>query len=164
MIRVTVQAEACALDLRDAAQRVRDATPAWRVIGTRIKQSILKNFRVGGWYPAAWPKSARAVAEGGQTLVDRGILRNSFQILAGRQSTQVGTAVKYAAVHQFGATIRAKTSRGLRFKIGDQWITKHSVTLPARPFLPERGGVLHPDDAAFVDRTLGTFIAQGRTS
>lgn len=53
----------------------------------------------------------------------------------------VGTNVEYAGAIENGSkphVINAKTSRGLRFKIGNSWITKQSVNHPgtkAKPFL-----------------------------
>ncbi len=47
----------------------------------------------------------------------------------------IGSGAKYAATHQFGATIRPKAKKALRFQMGGRWFTKKSVTIPARPFL-----------------------------
>ncbi len=144
-----------------AAERVRRNAPAFRVIATRIRRSTMKNFMVGGWYPEHWPTSRAASARGGKTLVHRATLKNSISAQGANNIARVGTSVKYAAVHQFGAVIEAKSSRGLRFRIGDRWITKHSVTIPARPFLPIRNGRLHPDDQRYIDSTLRNWIAHG---
>ena len=45
------------------------------------------------------------------------------------------TDIPYGRIHEFGGVIRALTSRGLRFQIGGQWITKQAVHIPARPYL-----------------------------
>lgn len=51
-------------------------------------------------------------------------------------SIEVGSNLPYAAVHEFGATIRAKSVRGLVFKVmGVGWRRAQQVTIPARPFL-----------------------------
>lgn len=47
----------------------------------------------------------------------------------------IGSNLPYAAVHEFGATIRAKASPFLVFKIGKSWASKKSVVIPPRPFL-----------------------------
>lgn len=56
---------------------------------------------------------------------------------------KVGTNLVYAPVHEFGATIRAKRAKYLRFKIDGHWVMKTQVTIPARPYmrpsLQERG-------------------------
>lgn len=82
-----------------------------------------------------WKRSRRAAAIGGQTLKDGGDLQRTMTHRAARDRVEVGSIQPYAGVHQFGATIVAKTPKGLRFKIGNQWIRKRQVTIPARPFL-----------------------------
>ncbi len=66
----------------------------------------------------------------------RGGLQGSitFQTRGGLE-VEVGSNKVYAAIHQFGGVITAKTGRGLVFKIGGQFIRKRSVTIPARPYL-----------------------------
>ena len=68
-----------------------------------------------------WLKSARAIAEGGQTLTDTGRLRSSIAhtLTHGGRGVEVGTNVVYAAIHQFGG----RAGRGRRAKI------------PERPYL-----------------------------
>ena len=68
-----------------------------------------------------------------------GRLRRSINkrvtVTGSRIKAEIGTNVKYAPVHEFGTTIRAKNAKYLRFKIGDQWVSKKEVKIPARPFL-----------------------------
>ncbi len=86
-------------------------------------------------------KPWQSTARGGKILVLTARLRNSIRARADASGFAVGTNVIYATRHQFGdkrpVTIKAKTKRGLRFKVGGQWITKQSVKvkMPARPFL-----------------------------
>lgn len=48
---------------------------------------------------------------------------------------------KIGRVHQFGAVIRAKNAKYLAIPIGDgTYRFKKQVTIPARPYLPIRGG------------------------
>lgn len=48
----------------------------------------------------------------------------------------VGTDVEYAAIHEFGGTIRAKDESGyLRFPVGDGYATVREVEMPKRPFM-----------------------------
>ena len=56
-----------------------------------------------------WDKSARAEAEGGLTLTDEAILKNSIGYEASRKMLAVGTVEVYGAIHQFGG----KAGRGL---------------------------------------------------
>lgn len=91
-----------------------------------------------------WEKSIRASQEGGVTLTKSAGMKNSIKSTSDNSGFAVGTNKIYAKTHQFGEkgrkiTIKAKTSKGLIFKIGDQWIRKRQVTvkvkIPARPFL-----------------------------
>lgn len=82
-----------------------------------------------------WPKSIRAMLTGGKTLRDIGTLYRSITMQADDTGVIVGTNVLYAAVHQFGAVIRAKNKKFLAFKIGGKTILKQQVRIPARPFL-----------------------------
>ncbi len=118
-----------------------------------------------------WKPSLRAQLEGGQTLSDTGRLRRSFSVRAtGSWGFTIGTNVRYAAPHQFGATIVPKRARALRFRLAGgrgrrkggkgRWVTAARVTLPARPFFP-RGNDLgryapHMAEAiqAYLKKTL----------
>lgn len=51
-----------------------------------------------------WKPSLR----GGKTLVDTGLLRQSFQIKYDNKVAQVGTNIRYARIHNYGGIIRAK--------------------------------------------------------
>lgn len=117
-------------------------------LGGAWLSSTLERFGSGiapGGTP--WKPSQRARQVGGQTLVEHGTLRdsNTYQVV-GDDTVEVGTNVEYATAHQFGVTIKPKSSGGrLRFKLPNgQWVSSKSVTLPARPFL----GV---DDADYVN-------------
>jgi phage gpG-like protein len=61
----------------------------------------------------------------------QGTTNDDGQSLEGK----VGTNVIYARIHEYGGEIKAKNSPLLRFKIGDQWISKKKVTMPERPYL-----------------------------
>ena len=60
--------------------------------------------------------------------VSRSIDRNALTFF-------IGTNVKYARIHEFGGIIRAKNAPYLAFKIGEKFIRKKQVVIPARPFL-----------------------------
>ncbi len=94
-----------------------------------------------------WPQSIRAREEGGQTLSDTRRLRNSITAAARPDRVEVGTNDKRAAVHQFGAVIRPKRAKALRFRVGKRWATKQEVSIPARPFL----GVSDDDEQAIKE-------------
>jgi phage gpG-like protein len=67
----------------------------------------------------------------------------------------VGTNVIYAAIHQFGGTIRPKSKRALRFRMGGRLFTLSKVSIPARPFLG-----LTPADRAEIAAIFADFQAR----
>lgn len=93
-----------------------------------------------------WEQSERAKTEGGQTLTDTGHLRGSLAYEHSADRLEVGSAVKYAGIHQYGGEIRPKKAAKLAFKIGGRLILVDKVTMPARPFL----GFTEADEAKTV--------------
>lgn len=83
----------------------------------------------------AWTPSIRAKTQGGQTLRDTGRLANSITHRTSADYVEVGTDVFYAAMMHEGGTISATGGGYLKFKVGNRWANKKSVTIPARPFL-----------------------------
>lgn len=112
-------------------------------IGEIIVSSTLDRFETGrGPDDEAWEPSYRALIEGGQTLVNHGHLRSSIHYVIRGRSILVGSNLIYAGVHQGGAEINAKSSRGLVFPLPGrrganqtEFRRVMSVTIPARPFL-----------------------------
>ena len=106
-------------------------------------------------------KPWQSTARGGKILVLTARLRNSIRARADASGFAVGTNVVYAARHQFGdkrpVTIKAKSKRGLRFKVGGQWVTKRSVRvkMPARPFLG-----INKSDLEEIKRTLEQAVQE----
>jgi len=144
--------------VRDLLQRLgtklADLTPCMRTIGEIVRDSVQANFAEGrSPEGTAWKKSWRAMRQGGRTLIDTAILRNSIHVQASRNEVRIGTPVKYGPVHQFGAragsfgtvavTVRAHVRKARSGK-------SHSVRahprrqklpwgdIPARPFLGVR--------------------------
>lgn len=114
-----------------------DLTPAMgRIAGELVTETKLNFAAERSPLGVPWKKSKRAIEEGGQTLVDRGFLVGSIKpawgpnfAAAGPESS--GASAIYAAIHQFGGKIGAKTKRALKTPFGP----RGSVTLPARPYL-----------------------------
>ena len=48
---------------------------------------------------------------------------------------RVGTNTIYGKIHEYGATIRAKTEEYMRFPGTGGWVTANEVKIPARPWL-----------------------------
>ena len=137
-IRIDIQDEAVRAALDRLGAAAEDLTPAMDEIGDYLTAATQQRFERGtGPDGKAWPPSIRVqMNQGGKTLMDTGRLVSSITWRAGRDFVEVGTNVIYAAIHQLGGTIRAKTEKGLKFRIpGVGWRTKASVDIPARPFL-----------------------------
>lgn len=110
-------------------------------LGEAMRESTLERFKQSKDPTGRrWKTSIRAATTGGKTLIDTAQLRNSIKSKSDASGFAIGTNVKHAATHQFGEpsrTIRARSSKGLRFKVGGRWVTKQKVrvSIPARPFL-----------------------------
>lgn len=129
-------------------------------IGRTLKTRIDMGFRSSASpWGAPW---APLKARDGKPLIDTGRLKNSITWRAGGGPdgpfVDVGTNIKYAPIHQFGATIpvSARTVEIYRtlkksgdFANGGRMVKKskanfasthavqaHKITIPARPFLP----------------------------
>lgn len=107
-------------------------------IGAEMAASTKERFEEQkGPAGGPWPPSIRARMLGGRTLIERGRLVESITHSASDSSVAIGTNVIYAAIHQMGGKITAKTAKGLHFRLpgGLGSRTVKSVTIPARPFL-----------------------------
>lgn len=92
--------------------------PAMQNMGRVLKTGAQLRFRSTSRPDgAAWEKSFRAKHEGGQTLSLSRRLRNSITYTATGSSATVGTNVVYAAIHQFGGTVRAKNAQFLSIPV-----------------------------------------------
>ncbi|WP_198140943.1 phage virion morphogenesis protein [Polaromonas sp. JS666] len=126
-----------------------DGTPVMRSIGRVLLTGLQLRFRAQKAPDGTpWKPSQRVKREGGQTLRDTGMLRDSFSASATSSRAQVGTNSIKAAIHQFGGTI--KHPGGTRYVIVDgmarfvsnslvgpvSGVTKpHPIDMPARPML-----------------------------
>ena len=108
-------------------------------IGSVLEHNTKQRISTGiGTDDKPWQKSWRAKLQGGTTLRDTSRLYNSikYTVLDGGKRVVVSTNVFYAPVLHFGATIRAKTGKYLKFKTTmGGWAQIQSVIIPPRPFL-----------------------------
>ncbi|UJB63616.1 phage virion morphogenesis protein [Acidovorax sp. YS12] len=74
--------------------------------------------------------------------------------LVGDRTVEIGSNLPYAAVHQFGATIKPRAAKVLMFR---GHVAK-SVTIPARPYL----GLSDDDRSEIVERALEWLSHAGR--
>lgn len=115
-----------------------DLEPLMAGIGLYLEGATIDRFdREQAPDGKAWAKSGRAREEGGKTLSDSGQLRGSITSDPSSNQVAVGTNKIYAGVHQFGATISAKSAPFLMFNLpGGLGLRKvKEVQIPARPFL-----------------------------
>ena len=162
MIQITAKGVVnVATDLqRRATVSLKRAMPE---IAEMLRTSIDYNFRVGGRFgkekygggTEKWKISYRAKEQGGQTLVDTRRLANSISYKISGDRIQFGTNVKYAAIHQYGGTIKAKQAKGLFFKIGKKRFRKAQVRIPRRPYL-----VFQRADILLAAKIVGHYLAK----
>lgn len=114
-------------------------------IGAVLVSAIKLRFHTGsGVDGTPWAP----VLRGGVPLRNTGThLMNTTSYRVDGKAVVVGVAPRWAAIHHFGGTIRAKTAPWLVFKIGNRWARKKEVTIPARPFL----GINQDDKDAILD-------------
>lgn len=117
-----------------------DFTPAMREIASLMETETANRFELGTapsgvpWLPSQRvieEASQRVIEEGPKTLVDSRALLTSIASAVTATSAAVGTNIRYAAIHQFGGTIRPRNARALRTPFGP----RGAVRMPARPFL-----------------------------
>lgn len=125
------------LDKLDALSA--DLTPAYEVVGQVLIRRIDLCFKLGiDPWGTPW---AKLRFRKGKPLRDKGTLRASFSAKADATGVTVGTKLKYAPTHQFGAEIVPKNGKFLVFPgPGGRKIFAKKVNVPARPFLPLRKG------------------------
>ena len=136
------------ISVEDAAARAMlnklgqmDTAPLMRRLGERIQAWTQDRFDANQQQApdgTPWAKLNPKYAQNkprhlqNRKLTLGGYLRKSIRWqLLDSQSVLVGTNVKYAAIHQFGGTIRPKKGKALAF--GGRFV--QSVTIPARPYL-----------------------------
>ena len=133
-IRIDDKAAQAAFARLDAAGA--DLSPLMANLGAALLASTQQRFETETAPSGSpWPQSLRAALDGGKTLRDSGRLYQSLTYQAGPRQVEIGSNVVYAAIHQLGGKVSAKSAKALRFKVGGQFVTKKSVTIPARPFL-----------------------------
>jgi phage gpG-like protein len=145
------------------------ATPAWRQeLSANIAEEALEQIAEGFARQVdpsdrPWKKSGRASRVGGQTLSKSGRLRRSFSrgVVAKPSGFTIGTNVLYAKTHQDGKTIRPKTAKALRFKVGGAWVTAAKVKIPRRRMVP--AGKLPPRWERALREAAEDFIMETLT-
>lgn len=140
--------------LGEAARRLDHPAPMYDLIGAALAVSTQQRFE-RGVDPTGnpWPPSIRALTEGGRTLIDSGVLRNSITHQADDQGVAVGTNVPYAAPNFFGADIYPKSAAALVFTIGGRKVFSQHVHLPARQALG-----IDADDELEISEIVSEYV------
>jgi phage virion morphogenesis protein len=151
---------AAAAKIDHVARATEHAAPLMKRIGAVLEASARKRFR-SQTAPdgSTWRPSIRVQRSGGTTLIDKGHLRDSITHDADDRHAVIGSNLIYAAIHQTGGVIRAKSGGVLTFNIpGVGWRRVSSVTIPARPYL----GVSE-EDRVELNAQTDRYIAQAAT-
>lgn len=122
-----------------------DGKPAMTTIGRVLSNRIKLGFKNSkSPYGDTWkPLKYRD----GQPLRDKGLLQNSITYNAESDSVSIGTNAIQAKVQNFGAVIKPRTAKTLRFFIGNRAVFAKQVVIPARPYMPIVGNdVVLPQD------------------
>jgi phage gpG-like protein len=180
-LEIDVKTEGARSALAEAAARMADMTPVFKVVGELLKTSVERNFEVGG--RPRW-KGLSAITKGirkkknkwpGQILAVTGMLKNSIHPSAFPDHVEIGTPMKYAATQQFGAArgafgavvanvrahVRRMESKNKRGKSsGVAFVKAHQRkqavpwgTIPPRPFL-----MVQDEDWEDIRDAIGAFI------
>lgn len=81
--------------------------------------------------------------DGKPPLTRSGAMRNSWFTRRHGLDFTLHNSKFYSAVHERGATIRAKRASHLRFRLNGRWVSKKEVRVPTRRMTPS-GGNLPP--------------------
>lgn len=155
-LETKVVGDAAIRAFRQLARVMGDTTPVLRVIGTGLVEGTHTRFEQAvdpdgnPWAPlnpvyAAGKRGPGILRESAM----RGGLMGSITYRARADAVEVGTNKIYAAVHQFGATIRPVKATHLVFRLGAGVVQADSVTIPARPFIG-----ISAEDARMIEETL----------
>jgi phage virion morphogenesis protein len=136
LVRIDIDSERLKESLRSLQYAAVDLSGAMRKIAQTLHTLTEDNFAAEG--RPSWNPSQRAQDESGVTLQDTGRLAASVTTHHSASHAMIGSNVAYAAIHQFGGTIkRGATSRRRE---------AYEITMPARPYLPiTADGALQPE-------------------
>ncbi|MFE3838885.1 phage virion morphogenesis protein [Pseudogemmobacter sonorensis] len=154
--RVDFQDLGIAEGFASIADGAEDLTDLMDMIGSVLINGAIDRISSTNVAPdgVPWPVSLRAKEDGGKTLHDSGLLMRSITSEAAPREVVVGSNLIYAGVHQTGATITAKTAKGLSFTLANgESVVVGSVTIPARPYL----GISEAEKATIQDVAVVFF-------
>lgn len=159
MIETLVDSAPVVATLEKLVKATTRRAPLMRDIAGIMEGAVEENFAQEGrpkWLGLKNPDKRRS---GGQILQDSGRLASSITSASDNDSAEVGTNVKYAAIHQFGGktrphVIRPRNKKALAFggRVVKQ-VNHPGSTIPARPFLQ-----LDPSDENEIIETVENYL------
>lgn len=148
-LSLTFEEHGIAGGLANIAAMGRNPEPVLEKVGLYGENSTRERFDTNvGPDGVPWKKSLHSVITGQPTLVGETLqLRDEIHYSVEDGGVEWGSSLEYAAIHQFGGVIQAKSGKGLSFMLasGDHVVVQ-SVTMPARPYL----GLSAEDDAEIL--------------
>ena len=141
---------------RDALERL-ETSELMHAVGGEVLAATMERFRKGVSPEGdRWPVTIRQKTGDSRPplLGTAGKLSQSYTYRIGPRHVEVGSNLKYSAIHHFGGVIRAKNAGALRFRIGESFVMKKAVTMPARPALGLNG-----EDEDHIMETTEDWIA-----
>lgn len=161
-LKFTLLDKGAAAKLNALKKATGDMTGAFAAVGRSIASRIRLCFKLG-IDPWNNPWAALKMRKG-QPLRDTGRLQRSITSKPDATGVTIGTNVKYAKVHQFGATIVPVKAKRLVFPgPGGKLIFAKKVVVPARPYMPIKSGgqvlELPPEWRAASARAVKAYFA-----
>ncbi|MFW2176652.1 MULTISPECIES: phage virion morphogenesis protein [unclassified Moraxella] len=155
---MTINLDASELDrvLQHASQHLTNTEPLMEDISRQLVTETNLNFDFGGrpvWAGLSPVTLARRRGGAGWILQDTGKLKKSITSSHTIDTATVGTNLKYAPTHQFGATQGqyGYTKRNSPIPWGD---------IPARPFIPmDKNGDISYDGFLAVREVVNNYLA-----
>lgn len=142
--------------LHNAANHLTHTAPLMEDISRALLSETMMNFQFGGrpaWAGLSPVTLARRAHGGGAILQDSGILKKSINASHTDDTATIGSNLKYAPTHQFGAKQGefGRSDRNTPLPWGD---------IPARPFIPmDKNGDISYDGFLAVREVVNGYLA-----
>lgn len=155
---MTINFDASELErvLHNAANHLTHTAPLMEDISRQLVTETKLNFDFGGrpaWAGLSPVTLARRAHGGGAILQDSGELKGSIKATHSNDTATVGSNLKYAPTHQFGARQGefGRSDRNTPLPWGD---------IPARPFIPmDKNGDISYDGFLAVREVVNSYLA-----
>lgn len=142
--------------LHNAANHLTHTAPLMEDISRALLSETMMNFQLGGrpaWAGLSPLTIARRRGGSGAILQDTGELKRSIKATHTNDTATVGSNLKYAPTHQFGAKQGefGRSDRNTPLPWGD---------IPARPFIPmDKNGDISHDGFLAVREVVNGYLA-----